>query len=128
MIVGLDHITVAVADLDAGVEQYRRVLGCEPSRLLDRPEEGFRAALFDLPDGSMIEVLMPTADDSPWAKRIAERGEGIYLVSFAVEHLAETVAGMQARGVALRTPVMSISVISPKAAGGALLSLTERRS
>lgn len=110
-VVGLDHVVVVVADLDAAVERYTEVFG-EPSAVLGGAEVGYRRAIFAVGDGGQrIELCQPLARDEPGGQSQASRafrrrlemvGEGVHNVAVAVHDVAV------ARSVADRAGVRTI--------------------
>ena len=101
MVQKIDHVVIAVNDLNEGMAQYEKTLGVKPSRTGERPSDGFKSAFYDLPGGGFLELIQPTDATGPVAKGLAARGEGVYLVALAVEDIEAEVAGMRARGIRL---------------------------
>jgi catechol 2,3-dioxygenase-like lactoylglutathione lyase family enzyme len=92
-VIGLDHVVVVVADLDAAVERYAGVFG-NPSAVLGGAEVGYRRAMFELGDsGQRIELCQPLGVDEPggqsqasraFRRRLDEVGEGVHNVAVLV--------------------------------------------
>jgi methylmalonyl-CoA/ethylmalonyl-CoA epimerase len=128
----IDHLGVAVTSIDSALDVYRALGLTEEKRELV-PTQKVRAAF--LPVGeSRIELLEPTADDSPVAKFLARRGEGIHHVCFAVEDLEAALAELAGRGFRLihSQPVSGadgkrVAFLHPDAGHGVLIELSERR-
>jgi methylmalonyl-CoA/ethylmalonyl-CoA epimerase len=128
----LDHLGVAVASIDAALDVYRALGLVETKRELV-PSQKVTAAF--LPVGeSRIELLEPSAEDSPIAKFLAKRGEGIHHVCFAVEDLEGALADLSRRGFRLihSHPVEGadgkrVAFLHPDAGHGVLIELSERR-
>ena len=106
----LDHVVVAVRDVDAATESYRRLLGREPSWRGSHPSYGTANALFRL-DNSYLELLAPASSDgvdSPWLKALQERldgaGEGLYALALGTEDIDATVAAARAQGLEVHDP------------------------
>lgn len=100
MKVTLDHIGIAVADLQAALLFYRDALGLE----VDEPEEvaSQRVRAHFVPvGGPALELLEATADDSPIATFIAKRGPGLHHVTLRVDDIAAALARLKSRGVQL---------------------------
>ena len=116
---GVDHIVVRVRDLDAAIESYRKIFETEPRRMSSDALKS-EQAFFDLPDGTSIELIMPTDPSSPVAGPLEKRGEGIHSVVFAVDDRPETAAGLQGRGVRM----IGEAFVHPGAAHGVLLQLS----
>jgi methylmalonyl-CoA/ethylmalonyl-CoA epimerase len=97
---GVHHIGVAVADLEAAVDTYTKLLaGTVEHR--GAVEDQHVAAVSVLVGGSRIELLAPTRDDSPVGKFLAKRGEGMHHVAYEVDDVAGTLAELMAVGAQL---------------------------
>jgi catechol 2,3-dioxygenase-like lactoylglutathione lyase family enzyme len=100
----LDHIVIAVRDLDLATENYRRLLGRAASWRGRHPTYGTANVLFRL-DNCYIELLAPTEDatDSPWQRSLCEHldsaGEGLYALALGTEDVDATVAAVRERGL-----------------------------
>ncbi len=133
MVQKIDHVVIAVHDLNEGMAQYEKTLGMKPSRLSDRPKEGFKSAFYDLPGGGFLELIQPTDATGPVAKGLAARGEGVYLVALAVNDIAAEVAAMRARGVRLigdpgpGQPITGRVFVHPRETKGVLMQLVQRQ-
>lgn len=79
-----------------------------------------RQAFFNLPDGGFIELVAPLTEDSPVAKAIESRGEGVHVVSMSVDDAGKTLESFKDKGVALAG-----NFVHPKAANGVMFGLTE---
>jgi methylmalonyl-CoA/ethylmalonyl-CoA epimerase len=96
----LDHIGIAVADLDAALRFYRDALGLE----IETPEEvaSQRVRAHFIPAGdAALELLEATAPDSPIAKYIEKRGPGLHHITLRVEDIEAALVRLKARGVRL---------------------------
>ena len=131
MIKKVDHIGIAVADLDKAVEIYRDVLGLELRGFEDVPDQKVRVAKFDAGDDT-IELVTPTVDDSPISKFLGKRGDGIHHMCLEVDDIEATLARFKKRGLRLidETPRIGaggcrIAFVHPKSTGGVLLELSE---
>ena len=137
MIKGLDHVTIIVKDLDAAVAQYEKILGrvrrapaAQPAT--PRVDPGFRGHVISF-GTTNIELITPTNDYGPHARRLAANGDGFYLVALKVDNLRETVEELRAKGVRLAEdpgpgtePIVGRVLIHPRAANGVMISLLER--
>lgn len=128
----VDHIGVAVKDLKKALEFWEKTLGIPCVGVEEVAEQKVRTAFLPVKD-TEIELLEPTADDSPVAKFIEKRGEGIHHIALRVENLEEALEELKARGVQLidEKPRYGaggarIAFVHPKATGGVLLELSER--
>lgn len=131
MIKKIDHVAVAVRSLESALKIYAQGLGFSDFAVEEITEQKVRVAL--LPVGeSRIELLAPTADDSPIAGFLAERGEGLHHICFQVENLAEALQKLKAEGWRLIDPQPRpgaggslIGFIHPSAACGVLIELMQ---
>ena len=128
----VDHIGVAVKDLRKALEFWEKTLGIPCVGVEEVAEQKVRTAFLPVKD-TEIELLEPTADDSPVAKFIEKKGEGIHHIALRVENLEEALEELKARGVQLidEKPRYGaggarIAFVHPKATGGVLLELSER--
>ncbi len=128
---GLDHVAIAVKDLDAAVAYYVEVLGFAPPELEEVPEQQVRTAIFGHGLGR-IELICPTDESSGVAKFLARRGEGLHHVCVEVEDLVATLAQLKAKGAQLidETPKVGaggaqVAFIHPRGAHGVLTELRQ---
>jgi len=134
MVQKIDHVVIAVNDLNEGIAQYEKTFGLKPSRTGERPGDGFKNAFYDLPDGGFIELIQPTDATGPVAKGLAARGEGVYLMALAVDDIDSEVAAMRERGVRLigepgpGQPISRIVFVHPRETKGVLVQLIQRQS
>jgi methylmalonyl-CoA epimerase len=127
----IDHIGIAVHSLDESLEFYRDALGFEPKARVTVPQEKVRVAM--LPAGEpRIELLEATSDDSPIARFLAKRGEGLHHIAMQVADLDAAVERLKAAGHRLVTDQIRTGAegyryifIHPKSAHGVLLELIE---
>jgi methylmalonyl-CoA/ethylmalonyl-CoA epimerase len=125
---GVDHVVIAVTDLDQGIAKFEAIFGQKVSRTGEPPGAGFKNAYFDF-EHSQIELVAPTNDTGPIGRRIASTGEGVHLVAMRCDDLEGTVAKLRAQGVRLigdpgeGKPVTGQVFVHPSAAGGVLLQL-----
>lgn len=98
MIGRLNHIAIAVPDLDAATATYRDTLGGAVSQPLDQPEHGVTVVFVELPN-SKIELLHPLGDESPIAKFLERNPDGgIHHVCFEVEDIVAARDRLKAEG------------------------------
>lgn len=128
---GLEHVAIAVKDLEAAVTYYVEVLGLPPPELELVPEQKVRTAIFGHGMGR-IELICPTDPSSSVAKFLEKRGEGLHHVCVEVEDLVGTLARLKAQGAQLidETPKpgaggAKVAFIHPKGAHGVLTELRE---
>lgn len=132
MITRIDHIGIAVQNIDAALKFYADALGLELART--DTEVGQKSVVAFMPAGaSEVELIEPIGEESPVTRFLAKRGEGIHHICFEVDDLEATLARLKARGVQLidETPYIGtggkkIAFIHPKAARGVLIELYEK--
>jgi len=127
----ISHIGIAVASIEEASPFYRDVLGMEFEGTEVVAEQKVKVAFFVVGE-SRIELLEPTADDSPVAKFLEKNGPGVHHVAYEVADLEQRLAALKAEGVRLvdespRTGAHStrIAFMHPKASGGVLTELCE---
>ena len=128
---GLDHVAIAVKDLDAAVALYRDVLGLELAEIEEVPEQQVRTAIFGHGMGR-IELICPTAQDTGVARFLEKRGEGLHHVCVEVDDLVGAMNALEARGAPLidKTPKPGaggarVAFVHPKGMHGVLVELRE---
>jgi methylmalonyl-CoA epimerase len=128
----LHHVGIAVDDLDAAVERYRRLFGAEVERRETMDVDGIDVALLRVGDGR-IELLAARGPDTPVGKFLAKRGPGLHHVAFEVEDVAAALERLAAVGAEVvderpRPGVYGheIAFVHPDATGGVLAELVGR--
>ena len=96
----IDHIGIAVADLNASLAFFRDALGLELEAPEEVPSQRVRAHFLRAGEAA-IELVEPTGDDSPIAKFVAKRGPGIHHLAVRVDDIVAALAELKARGVRL---------------------------
>lgn len=127
----IEHIGIATRALDETVGFWRDALGLEVEEVEEVAEQKVRVAM--LPVGeSRVELLEPTADDSPVAKFLEKRGPGIHHIAVGVDDIRATLARLKQQGVRLidESPRVGagnclVAFVHPSSAGGVLLELVE---
>lgn len=127
----IDHIAIAVHDLDAAVDYYRAALGAEVHHRETVESDGVEEALIKVAD-SYIQLTAATSPDSPIARFLAKRGEGLHHVGYRVHDCAEALARMAAAGA---TPIdqaprpgsrgTTVAFVHPRGSLGTLIELVE---
>ena len=127
----LDHIGIAVSNLETALAFYRDALGLD----IDAPEEvaSQRVRAHFIPAGAAaLELLEATADDSPIAKYVAKRGPGLHHITLRVDDIAAALAQLKARGVRLIDEAPRpgahgslVAFIHPASAHGVLVELKQ---
>ncbi|MDZ4182627.1 MAG: methylmalonyl-CoA epimerase [Candidatus Cloacimonadaceae bacterium] len=132
MIKHISHIGIAVKDLDAGIAFYEK-LGLTLESTEEVPSQKVKVAFFPCGD-TRIELLAPTSDDSPVAKFIEKKGEGVQHIAFAVDNLTEALSTTEAQGVQLidKEPRpgahgAEIAFLHPKSSMGVLIELCKEK-
>ncbi|MDH4008119.1 MAG: methylmalonyl-CoA epimerase [Desulfuromonadales bacterium] len=127
----ISHIGIAVASIEEATPFYRDVLGMEFEGTEVVAEQKVKVAFFAVGE-SRIELLEPTADDSPVAKFLEKNGPGVHHVAYEVADLEQRLNALKAEGVRLidespRTGAHNtrIAFMHPKASGGVLTELCE---
>ena len=122
----IDHLGIAVRSIDEASRFYRDALGLGYEGSEDIPDDRVRVAFFQIGE-ARIELLEPTAADSPIAKFLAKRGPGLHHVAYLVDDLEATLAALKSAGVRLidETPRdgahgMKIAFAHPTATAGVL--------
>lgn len=126
----INHIAVAVTDIEGALSFWRDGLGLDVDHAEDVPSQ--KAVVAFLPVGeSEVELVKPTAEDTGVAKFLAERGGGMHHLCFEVDNLEEMLAQLKSKGVRLinETPLAlpgrKMAFVHPKSTGGVLVELYE---
>lgn len=98
MLNGISHLGIAVRDLDAAIDRYQRAFGLSVEHRWLAEADLMQAASFRIGDVT-IELMQPTSPDSPVARFLDKRGEGIHHVCFAVDDVAEALGEVRAAGL-----------------------------
>jgi methylmalonyl-CoA epimerase len=127
----IDHIGIAVEDLDAAIELYESTLGMPLVHRETVEEQGVEAVLLDVGEGH-IELLRPLGEDTPVGKFIARKGGGMHHVAYAVSDIDRTLAELGERGVELIDSEPRIGIrgsrvafLHPRSTGGVLTEIVE---
>jgi len=125
----LEHIGIAVKDIDKANTMFAQLLGRAHYKIEDVESEGVRTSFFEL-GGVKIELLEATRDDSPIAKFIEKRGEGIHHLAFQVEDIRQSIVECRQQGfqVLNEEPKKGadnkvICFLHPKSTAGVLIEL-----
>jgi len=127
----IDHVAVAVTDLEEAVTLFTRLLGAGPVSTGQSERFGVRVAMFALGE-SMIELLEGTESDSPVSKFVAKKGPGLHHICYAVQDLPGTVRRLEEEGFELLGSGEDTGVegrrvvfVHPKSSGGILSEFIE---
>lgn len=127
----IDHVAIAVKDLDAAIEFYAKAFGAEVAHRETVESDGVEEALVKVAD-SYIQLTTATRDDSPIAKFLERKGEGLHHIGYRVDDCAAALESMVAAGA---TPIdeaprpgsrgTTVAFIHPKGAFGTLIELVQ---
>ncbi|MFN2544877.1 MAG: methylmalonyl-CoA epimerase [Actinomycetota bacterium] len=127
----IDHVGIAVRDLDASVEHYRRTLGIEPAHREVVEDQGVEEVLFKV-GSSYVQLLAATGPDTPVGKFLDKRGEGVHHVGYRVDDVAATIEHLRSEGVPLvdESPRpgsrgTTVAFAHPKGFAGVLVELVQ---
>jgi methylmalonyl-CoA epimerase len=131
MLSTIDHIGVAVEDIDAALALYRDALQMPLVHRETVESQGVDAVLLDVGDGH-IELLQPLSADSAVGKFLARRGPGLHHVAYRVESVADTLEALRATGLRLiderpRTGIRGsqVAFVHPASTGGVLTEIVQ---
>jgi methylmalonyl-CoA epimerase len=127
----IDHIGVAVEDLDAAIALHEQTYGLALVHRETVTGQGVDAAMLDVGDGH-VELLSPLSPDTPVGRFLARHGPGLHHVAYAVEDIDATLEALRARGVRLidetpRTGIRGsrVAFVHPAASGGVLTEIVQ---
>lgn len=127
----IDHVAIAVEDLDAAVAYYAHTFGAEVVHRERVDSDGVEEALVQVAD-SFVQLLTPTSEDSPVARYLAQRGEGLHHIGYRVADCAAALASVKAHGgrVIDEAPRpgsrgTTVAFVHPKGAFGTLIELVQ---
>jgi methylmalonyl-CoA/ethylmalonyl-CoA epimerase len=131
----IDHVGVAVHDLDEAIAFYGRVFGMRCVHVEVNEEQGVREAMMSVgptPAGGCVQLLAPLTPDSTIANFLDRNGPGVQQVAYTVEDVEATSAALRERGMRLLyaaprrgTANSRVNFVHPKDAGGVLVELVE---
>jgi len=131
LLIEIDHVAIAVRDLEAAIDYYRRAFGATVDHREVVESDGVEEALLKVAE-SYVQLLTPTREDSPVAKAIEKRGEGLHHVGYRVKDCgvaldAIVAAGGQAIDKAPRpgSRGTTVAFVHPKGSFGTLIELVE---
>jgi methylmalonyl-CoA epimerase len=134
MLTQIDHVGIAVADLEEEVERYRRTFGLEPTHRERMRDQGVEEVLFAVGE-SYVQLLGALGSDTPVGRFLVRRGPGVHHLGYRVANVTEALGRLRAEGVALidETPRggsrgTTIAFVHPKSMGGVLVELVQEPS
>jgi methylmalonyl-CoA/ethylmalonyl-CoA epimerase len=135
-VIAIDHVGIAVPDLDAAIEFYRVNFGLELAHEEINEEQGLREAMVRAPgdtgSGTAIQLLAPLTPESTIARFIARSGPGLQQLAYRVTDVDKAAAVLRAKGMRLLYPEARrgtansrVNFVHPKDAGGVLIELVQ---
>lgn len=131
----IDHVGIAVADLDVAIDFYERTFGLRVTHAEVNEEQGVREAMLHAPgddSGPAIQLLAPLREDSTIAKFLQTRGAGLQQLAYRVTDIEAASAALREKGLRLLydqarrgTANSRVNFVHPKDAGGVLVELVE---
>jgi methylmalonyl-CoA/ethylmalonyl-CoA epimerase len=129
----IDHVGIAVSDLDHAIARYEGTFGMPVVHRETVEEQGVDAVLLDVGDGH-VELLAPLGPETVVGRFIAKRGEGLHHVAYRVADIDAALDGLRAAGLELidaeaRTGIRGsrVAFLHPRSTGGVLTEIVEPR-
>jgi methylmalonyl-CoA/ethylmalonyl-CoA epimerase len=130
----IEHIGIAVSNLEDAIKTYTELLNTPCYKTEEVASEGVKTAFFQIGD-SKIELLEATHDESPIAKFISKKGQGIHHIAFDVTDIEASMAAYKEKGFQLLNEIPKngadnklVAFIHPKSANGVLVELCQEKS
>jgi len=130
----IDHVAIAVHDLDAAIAHYRQMYGAEPSHRETIADQQVEEALIPVGE-SLVQLLMPTSPESTVARFLERNGEGLHHVGYEVADLVGALAHVKGQGARLIDEAPRhgsrsalIAFVHPKSTLGTLVELVQEGS
>jgi methylmalonyl-CoA epimerase len=127
----IDHIGIAVEDIDAGIELYEKGFEMEIGLRETVEEQGVEAVLLNVGEGH-VELMAPLGPDTPVGKFLAKRGEGMHHVAYAVDDIDTTLERLAAAGIELIDAKARVGIggsrvafLQPRSTGRVLTEIVE---
>ena len=127
----IDHVAIAVKDLEAAIDYYKRAFGATVTHREVVEQDGVEEALLKVAE-SYVQLLTPTRPDSPVAKSLEKRGEGLHHIGYRVADCAKALQSMIAAGATRidKAPRKgsrgtTVAFIHPKGSFGTLIELVQ---
>jgi methylmalonyl-CoA/ethylmalonyl-CoA epimerase len=133
-VIAVDHVGIAVADLDEAIDWYASTFGLVATHIETNEEQGVREAMLSAPGdaGAAVQLLAPLRPDSAIGKFLERSGPGIQQMAYRVVDIDATCAALREKGMRLLydeprrgTADSRINFVHPKDAGGVLVELVE---
>lgn len=129
----IEHLGIAVKSIEEALPYYENVLGLKCYSIEEVPDQKVRTA-FMMVGQTKLELLEPTSDESPIAKFIEKRGEGIHHIAFCVEDANEALADAASKGIKLidekvrkGAEGLNIGFLHPKSTMGVLTEVCDHK-
>jgi len=132
MLKEMHHVAIAVKDLNDAVNTYEKLFGLKVEKIKDSPDQGVKAALIPIGNGTEIELIQPIDPNSGVAKFVEKKGEGIHHIAIEVDNITEELKSLAAKGVELidKEPRSGIdgliAFLHPKSTRGVLIELVQK--
>lgn len=133
MLTKIEHVALAVSDLEAAVQLYKEVWGLPLEHRETVEEQGVEEAMFRLGD-SYLQLMAPLGPDTVIGKFIEKRGEGLHHIAYEVDDIEASLAGLKKNGAQLideeprnGSRNTRVAFVHPKGNRGLLVELVERR-
>lgn len=127
----IDHVAIAVEDLEAAIAWYEAAFGATVEHREVVESDGVEEALLKVAE-SYVQLLTPTRDDSPVAKYLEKKGEGMHHIGYRVADCAEALESLRAQGARLLDEVprpgsrgTTVAFVHPKSSFGTLIELVQ---
>jgi len=126
----VDHIAIAVNNVDEALKNYQKILKVDRLEIEVVSSEKVRVAMLELED-TRVELMEPTADDSPIKKFLEERGEGIHHIAITADDIEKDISRASANGMRILGQLRSgsygrkVTFIHPKSLNGVLTEFCE---
>jgi methylmalonyl-CoA/ethylmalonyl-CoA epimerase len=131
VLTGIDHVGIAVVDLDTALQVYGRALGAPPEHREVVPSQGVEEAMFRLGD-SYVQLVSPLDADTPVGRFLSKRGPGLHHIGFRVDDIAATLRDLKSQGVEVideeprpGSRGTTIAFVHPRGMEGVLVELVE---
>jgi methylmalonyl-CoA/ethylmalonyl-CoA epimerase len=131
MIKKVDHVSIAVKNLDEGLKTFENLLGVKASHIEEVPDQKIKAAMLMVGDVE-IELIEPTGADTGVAKFLEKKGEGIHHICFEVDDVDKELESLAAKGVDLidkqgrKGMAGRIGFLHPRSTQGVLVELAQK--
>lgn len=131
VLLDIDHVGIAVADLDAAVEEYRAALGAEPIHREVVPDQGVEEVLFRA-GSSYVQLLGALGPETPVGTFLTKRGEGVHHIGYRVADVAAVLERFRAKGISLVDQAprpgsrgTTVAFVHPRGFRGVLIELVQ---